>query len=65
MTDRQLAALDRVAAALERIAAGIERLVPPVPPAPEPAPCIRCGGQGWLGSQLMLCHACAGSGRAT
>lgn len=56
-------ALDRIAAAAERIATALERLAQPVPLA-EPAPCVRCGGQGWLGSQLVPCHACEGAGRA-
>lgn len=55
-------ALDRIAAATERIAAALDRLAPIVP-VPEPAPCIRCSGQGWLGHPTKSCHACEGAGQ--
>lgn len=72
MTDRELlaAALGEVTATarrveghLARIAAAVERLAPPVPLV-EPTPCVRCGGQGWLGARTVPCHVCDGTGQA-
>ena len=55
------ATMDEISQRLARIGGALDRLAPIVP-VPEPTPCIRCGGQGWLGSQLVACHACGGTG---
>lgn len=53
--------VDQAGANAGRIAAAVERLAPPVPPS-QPAPCVRCGGQGWLGNQAVSCPTCSGTG---